>query len=166
MPYQQNKGFAYKSSRSSYGGGGGGNRRKAPSKHGQYIDPARFVRVATPPTVEEAYVPEFMFADFPVDARLHANIAAKGYVAPTPIQDKTIALGLEGKDVIGIANTGTGKTAAFAVPILHKLMSDKTSRALVVAPTRELAQQIDEECRLIGRGGGFTGALLIGGSAY
>jgi ATP-dependent RNA helicase RhlE len=164
MPGYQNRGFAYKSTRSAYGKPGN-QRRKAPSKHGQYIDPAKFVRVATPPTVEEAYVPENMFADFQVDPRLHANIAGKGYIAPTPIQDKTIALGLAGKDVIGIANTGTGKTAAFAVPILHKLMSDKTSRALIVAPTRELAQQIEEECRSLGKGGGFTGAILIGGSA-
>ena len=133
MPGFQNRGFAYKTKRSGFGGSGGGQRRKAPSKHGQYIDPSRFVRVAKPPTVEEAYVPENMFADFKVDPRLHANIAAKGYVAPTPIQDKTIALGLAGKDVIGIANTGTGKTAAFAVPILHQLMSNKTSRALIVA---------------------------------
>jgi superfamily II DNA/RNA helicase len=165
MPGYQNRHTVYKSSRSPYARGGNNQRRKAPSKHGQYIDPARFVKVAQPVKSED-YTPENMFADFPVDARLHANISAKGYVAPTPIQDKTIALGLAGKDVIGIASTGTGKTAAFAVPILHQLMSDKTSRALIVAPTRELAQQIEEEARSLGRGGGFTGALLIGGSAY
>lgn len=165
MPYQ-NRHTVYKSSRSPYARGGTNQRRKAPSKHGQYIDPARFVKVAKLVTETDEYKPEHMFADFKVDARLHANIAAKGFVTPTPIQDKTIALGLEGKDVIGIANTGTGKTAAFAVPILHKLMTDKTSRALIVAPTRELAQQIEEDCRNLGRGGGFTGALLIGGSAY
>ena len=164
MPGYQNRHTVYKSSRSPYARGGNTQRRKAPSKHGQYIDPARFVKVAKPPTQEEAYVPENMFADFQVDPRLHANIAAKGYVTPTPIQDKTIALGLIGNDVIGIANTGTGKTAAFAVPILHRLMTDKSAYALIVAPTRELAQQIEEECRSLGRGGGFTGAILIGGS--
>src|SRR5205085_424692 len=74
------------------------------------------------------------------------------------------ALALQGKDVIGIANTGTGKTAAFAVPVIHGLVSRQNARALIVAPTRELAQQIDEECRSIGKGGGFTGALLIGGT--
>lgn len=165
MPGYQNRHTVYKSSRSPYARGGSNQRRKAPSKHGQYIDPAKFVKVATGAT-DEIYVPEHMFADFKVDARLHANIAAKGFITPTPIQDKTIALGLDGKDVIGIANTGTGKTAAFAVPILHQLMSDKVSRALIVAPTRELAQQIEEDCRMLGKGGGFTGALLIGGSAY
>jgi ATP-dependent RNA helicase RhlE len=164
MPRFQNTHTVYKSSRSPYARGGNNQRRKAPSKHGQYIDPARFVRVATPVTAED-YTPEHMFADFKVDPRLHANIAAKGYIAPTPIQDKTIALGLDGKDVIGIASTGTGKTAAFAVPILHRLMSEKNARALIVAPTRELAQQIEEEARQLGKGGGFTGALLIGGSA-
>jgi superfamily II DNA/RNA helicase len=107
-----------------------------------------------------------VFQDFAFHEQLHRNIATKGYVSPTPIQDQTIALGLAGKDVIGIASTGTGKTAAFALPILHRLMSDRTSKALIVAPTRELAQQIEAECRAMGKGGGFTGALLLGGMSY
>jgi superfamily II DNA/RNA helicase len=158
------RGYAYKSSRSPYSKPRNQRVNKKP-KHGQYIDPAKFVRVAQPVTVEE-YVPEHTFADFQVDKRLHDNIARKGFVNPTPIQDKTIELGLAGRDVIGIANTGTGKTAAFAVPILHRLMTDRTSKALIVAPTRELAMQIEDECRTLGKGGGFTGALLIGGSGY
>ena len=93
------------------------------------------------------------------------NIIAKGYDTPTPIQDQTIPVALEGYDVIGIANTGTGKTAAFALPMLHQLMNFADSRALIVAPTRELAQQIEQECRIIAKGSGLTGALLIGGSA-
>jgi len=164
MPSNQRSRYAYKSTRSPYARPSRPQRGNKP-KHGQYIDPAKFVKVANPTTAEE-YTPEHKFADFAVDARLQANIAAKGYVNPTPIQDKTIALGLEGKDVIGLANTGTGKTAAFAVPIMHQLMSDRVSKALIVAPTRELAQQIEDECRQIGRNGGFTGALLIGGSSY
>lgn len=164
MSSNQRARYAYKSTRSPYARPSRPARANKP-KHGQYIDPAKFVRVATPVAVEE-YTPENTFADFAVDQRLQDNIARKGYVNPTPIQDKTIALGLEGKDVIGLANTGTGKTAAFSVPILHRLMTDKTSKALIVAPTRELAQQIEDECRQIGKGGGFTGALLIGGSGY
>lgn len=163
MPYQT-RGFAYKSSRSPYTKPRN-QRKRAPSKHGQYIDPARFVKVAQPVAAED-YIPEHKFADFAVDQRLQANIAAKGFITPTPIQDKTIALGLEGRDVIGIASTGTGKTAAFAVPILHRLMTDPRAKALIVSPTRELAQQIEVECRTLGKNGGFTGALLIGGSAY
>jgi superfamily II DNA/RNA helicase len=84
---------------------------------------------------------------------------------PSPIQDQTIPLGLAGKDVIGIANTGTGKTIAFAIPVLQRLMSDKNSKVLIVAPTRELAQQIEEECRIVAKGSGLHGALLIGGTA-
>lgn len=66
--------------------------------------------------------------------------------------------------MIGLANTGTGKTAAFAVPVIQALVTRQNARALMVAPTRELAEQIEQECRSIGKGGGFTGAVLIGGT--
>jgi superfamily II DNA/RNA helicase len=105
------------------------------------------------------------FAEFEINNILKTNVIAKGYTTPTPIQDQTIPVALEGYDVIGIANTGTGKTAAFALPTLHHLMTFADSRALIVAPTRELAQQIEQECRSIAKGSGLTGALLIGGSA-
>ena len=151
--------------RSSYQGGGnrrsGGNRR-GPKK--DYIHPSRFVKVATP-VQEDTYEPKHRFEDFAVHPLIHENIKIKGFVIPSPIQDQTIPLGLEGRDVIGIANTGTGKTVAFAVPVLDRLMSDQTSRALIVAPTRELAQQIEEECRMLAKKSGLTGALLIGGSS-
>jgi len=164
MPQAQRARYAYKSSRSPYARKPHTQRTNKP-KHGQYIDPSKFVKVARAVTAE-VYTPKHEFMDFAVDSRLLANLSRKGFTAPTPIQDQTIPLGLDGEDVIGIANTGTGKTAAFAVPILHRLMTDQTSKALVVAPTRELAQQIEDECRQIGKSGGFTGALLIGGSAY
>lgn len=159
----QKRGFAYKSSRNPYTRPPRAQRK--PRGRGQYIDPKRFVKVAQP-TAAEAYAPTHHFTDFNFDERLKANITKLGYETPTPIQDQAIELGLAGKDVVGIADTGTGKTAAFSLPILHRLMTDKTAGALIVAPTRELAQQIDEATRAIGQGGGFTGALLIGGSAY
>jgi superfamily II DNA/RNA helicase len=137
-------------------------RPRTNNGHGQYIDPARFVKAAKPVT-DEVYVPQHVFADFAVDDTIKQNLAAKGYVQPSPIQDQTIPLGLAGKDVIGIANTGTGKTAAFAVPVLQKLMHTD-SRALVIAPTRELAQQIEQEFRSIGKGSGLFSTLLIGGA--
>jgi len=129
----------------------------------QYIDPARFVQAAKEVIEAEVFVPQHVFADFAIDDKLKQNLIAKGYVAPSPIQDQTIPLGLEGKDVIGIANTGTGKTAAFAVPVLQKLMTSD-GRALIIAPTRELAQQIEQEFRSIGKGSGLFGTLLIGGA--
>lgn len=149
-------GFGGNSRRSS----GGGNKRR-----GQYIDPSRFVKAAKPVEPEDKYVPMHEFADFEVAQLIKDNLSAKGYVTPTPIQDQTIPVALEGYDVIGIANTGTGKTAAFALPLLHQLMTFADSNALIVAPTRELAQQIEQECRSIAKGSGLTGALLIGGSA-
>ena len=129
----------------------------------QYIDPARFVKTAKVVEVSE-YVPTHRFEDFAVEAVLKQNLAAKGYVTPSPIQDQTIPQGLAGKDIIGIANTGTGKTAAFVVPVVQKLMTDKNSKALIIAPTRELAQQIEGEFRTIGKGSGLFGTLLIGGA--
>ena len=164
MPSNQRQGYAYKSSRSPYSRAPRSARPSKP-KHGQYINPAKFVKVASPVKPAD-YVPKNKFADFQVDKRLHENIAAKGFVNPTPIQDQTIELGLAGNDVIGIANTGTGKTAAFLVPILHRLMTDRSAKALIVAPTRELAQQIETERRYLSKNGGIYGALLIGGSSY
>ncbi|MDB5164768.1 MAG: ATP-dependent helicase RhlE [Candidatus Saccharibacteria bacterium] len=146
------------------GNRGGGGQRRSNKKHGEYIDPARFVQVAKGATVEE-YVPTHKFADFDIDPRLQANLASKGYETPSPIQDQTIPAALEGRDMIGIANTGTGKTAAFGIPVLNALMTRQQSKALIVAPTRELAQQIEEEMRSLGKGGGFTGAVLIGGTS-
>ncbi|MCA9330452.1 DEAD/DEAH box helicase [Candidatus Saccharibacteria bacterium] len=158
--------YAYRGSRSSSVAGRRKqqqNRRK-PQGRGQYINPSRFVRAARPNEVEE-YQATHQFSDFAMHPKLLTNLSAKGYVTPSPIQDQTIPLGLDGQDVIGIANTGTGKTAAFAVPVLTRLMNDRDSRALIVAPTRELAEQIQDECRSIARGSGLFGALLIGGSS-
>lgn len=139
---------------------GGGNKRR-----GQYIDPARFVKSAKPITVEEQYVPTNTFADFQISGKIKQNLKDRGYITPTPIQDQTIAVAVTGKDIIGIADTGTGKTAAFAIPMLSRLIADPRSKALIVAPTRELAQQIEQECQKIGRNAGLFGAVLIGGSS-
>ncbi|HLZ14520.1 MAG TPA: DEAD/DEAH box helicase [Candidatus Saccharimonadales bacterium] len=144
---------------------GGGRRstggRRGPKK--DYIHPSRFVREATP--VEElAYESANSFLDFGMHDLLLANIARKGFMSPSPIQDQAIPLGLSGRDVIGIANTGTGKTIAFAVPVLHRLLQEPESRALIIAPTRELAQQIEDECKAVGKGSGIYGTLLIGGA--
>lgn len=125
------------------------------------IHPSKFVKEATGDKAEE-YTPVNEFSSFAIHPLLKNNIAAKGYVSPSEIQDKTIPHGLAGSDVIGIANTGTGKTAAFALPILNKLLHSG-GQALIIAPTRELAIQIEEQCRLIAKNTGLRGALLIGG---
>jgi superfamily II DNA/RNA helicase len=135
---------------------GGGNRKK-------YIDPAKFVQAAT---IQEsvAYVPTHSFDDFSLHQILKTNLGAKGYVTPSPVQDQAIPAALEGKDIIGIASTGTGKTAAFALPILHKLLIDRESKSLIVAPTRELAEQIEQEFKALSRGSNLSTVLLIGGT--
>ncbi len=114
--------------------------------------------------MQEVYTPKHTFADFAIDERIKANIAAKGYVTPTPIQDQIIPHVLEGRDVVGIANTGTGKTAAFLIPLLNKVVQDRSQRILIIVPTRELAQQIEEEYLGFARGSGFLSASVVGGA--
>lgn len=165
--------YAYKGSRSSsvanrFARTGTGQRRSSQprnkARHGQYIDPTRFVRVASPIAAED-YTPQHVFTDFALDELLQKNLAAKGYVQPSPIQDKSIEPALAGQDIIGIASTGTGKTAAFALPVLQHLLTRTRKAALIIAPTRELAQQIEDELKALARGSGLFGTLLIGGTS-
>lgn len=104
------------------------------------------------------------FTDFGLDATLVDTIKSKGFTQPTPIQDMAIPAILEGRDIIGTANTGTGKTAAFLIPLLQKVINDRNQRVLVVAPTRELAVQIHKELRDFSRGLSMRSAMLIGGA--
>lgn len=130
------------------------------------IDAARFVsRAVTVEQAEPAYVPKHKFADFNVAPKLKENIIRKGYILPTAIQDQTIVHALAGKDVIGIANTGEGKTAAFLVPLLDKLTREPRAKILVITPTRELAAQIADECKSFVIGTNIFSALLIGGQS-
>ena len=108
------------------------------------------------------------FADFSLDARLNTAIEAAGYTAPTPIQEQAIPLVMSGRDVLGLAQTGTGKTAAFALPILQRLhavkpVGQRLPRALVIAPTRELAIQITGSFKAYGQFLSLTYAVIFGG---
>jgi len=107
------------------------------------------------------------FSDFQLDARLLRAIAAAGYSAPTPIQEAAIPPGLEGRDVIGTAQTGTGKTAAFVLPLLNLLLKERAparrTRALVVTPTRELAEQIQVHIRMLAKHTNLRSAVVYGG---
>jgi len=106
-----------------------------------------------------------MFNDFAIEDQIKSNIEFKGYKAPTPIQDAVIPLLLEGKDVIATANTGTGKTAAFLIPLIHNVMTKKTTRVLIIAPTRELADQINSELIEFKHKTGIASVLCIGGAS-
>jgi ATP-dependent RNA helicase RhlE len=105
------------------------------------------------------------FKQFNLDSRLNAGIRRAGFHQPTPIQVQAIPMALAGHDLIGTAQTGTGKTAAFVLPILHKLLSNpgKGTRALIITPTRELAEQIHQTFRSLGRGTGIRSTSIYGG---
>ena len=105
------------------------------------------------------------FETFNFHPRVSAGIQTAGYRVPTPIQEQAIPPILEGRDVLGLAQTGTGKTAAFALPLLHRLQEGPRGRirALIVAPTRELAEQINDEIRTLGKTTGLRSATVYGG---
>jgi ATP-dependent RNA helicase RhlE len=138
---------------------GGQGRGKTVKK----FNPSDFIKKVEEQVISAAYVPKHAFSDFLVEEQVKQNIIKRGYTTPTPIQDQTIPLLLEGKDVIGTANTGTGKTAAFLIPLVNNLLTKKTSRVLIITPTRELAAQIQAELEFFKAGTGFSSVLCIGG---
>lgn len=128
------------------------------------IQPNKYVQKAEVVVQEEVFVPKNSFSDFALEPRILANLTAKGYKNPTPIQDEALGAVLEGKDVVAIANTGTGKTAAFLLPIITKIMKNPNERALVLVPTRELAVQVDEEFRSFAKNMPIRSLITIGGA--
>ncbi|KKQ81006.1 MAG: ATP-dependent RNA helicase RhlE, partial [Candidatus Moranbacteria bacterium GW2011_GWD2_38_7] len=140
---------------------GGGNKKRF---KGNFIDASRFINKAVPQAEEVKYVPDTIFSDFPINEAIKKTIAARGFEHPTPIQDKTINHILDGKDLIGLANTGTGKTGAFLIPMLHKIMKNPNEKLLVVVPTRELAIQIQEEFRAFAQGLRIGSVVVVGGA--
>ncbi|MDD5396530.1 MAG: DEAD/DEAH box helicase [Candidatus Moranbacteria bacterium] len=145
-----------------FNNGGGSGRKKRFT--GNYIDVSRFINKAVPQVAEEKYVPDTIFADFKIEESIKKNIAARGFEHPTPIQDKTIPHILAGKDLIGLANTGTGKTGAFLLPMLDKIIKNPNEKLLVVVPTRELAIQIQEEFRAFAAGLRIGSVVVVGGA--
>jgi superfamily II DNA/RNA helicase len=137
------------------------NRGAAP---GERIDPARFIKKAVITEEVEHFMPEHRFEDFAVVDALKKNIIAKGYSTPTPIQDRAIPHVLKGQDVVGIANTGTGKTAAFLIPLIDKVLRDQKQQVLIIVPTRELAQQIDAELKGFTKGMKLFSVCCVGGA--
>jgi ATP-dependent RNA helicase RhlE len=129
------------------------------------IDPNKFINKAVTPLEEEVFVPQNRFVDFKFDSRLQFNVDAHGYDLPTPVQDAAIPVVLEGRDLIGLANTGTGKTAAFLLPVIQRMLEKKVNRCLILIPTRELAVQIDEEFRMFARSLGLYATLVVGGAS-
>lgn len=126
----------------------GGNNRFTKSKRNfksKISDHSLFVKKAKP-VEETVYIPLKEYSEMDLHPALHKNLAGKGYTYPTEIQDKTLQESLVGRDILGIANTGTGKTGAFLIPIINQLLlATKPFSSLVVVPTRELANQVEKE---------------------
>lgn len=159
--------FRAQGNRPSFGGGSSRPPRRNGRKGGssfERIDVSRFISKATIIEKEEIYLPTHTFSDFHIESRLKTNIAQKQYIFPSPIQDKAIPHALEGRDILGIANTGTGKTAAFLIPIINKILKNANETAIIIAPTRELALQIDKEFIDFTRGTNIRSVACVGGA--
>ncbi len=124
-----------------------------------------FIRKAS---VQERNVEEIrptrQFNELAISDKLKQNIIQRGFTTLMPIQEKGIPEILQGKDVIGIANTGTGKTAAFLIPIINSIINDASYKAIIIAPTRELAIQIRDELRVFSNGIPIYSTVCIGKS--
>jgi superfamily II DNA/RNA helicase len=143
---------------------GGSVSRFAPRKQrGERIDFARFINKAVITEEIENFKPEHTFQDFAVDERLKKAAIAHGYKEPTPIQDRTIPHIIKGCDLVGVANTGTGKTAAFLLPLINKVLLNSKELVLIIVPTRELAIQIDQELKAFVRGMKIFSVCCVGG---
>lgn len=155
----QHRGF----SSNNFGRRAGGGRKQAT------FDPSHLIIQAglnkKTELIKEEYQPSNQFSDFAISDQLKKNIASRGYTSPTPIQDQIIPHILEGRDVVGIANTGTGKTAAFLLPLLNKVLTNSNEKVLIITPTRELALQIRDELMAFSQGMRIFSTLVIGGAS-
>lgn len=152
---------------------GGPRRFGAPSRFGapkrgrfsgSKIDTNKYIKKAEDFVKNEDTQTTNMFENFGLNDILLKNILDKGFLKPTPIQDQVIGEVLKGRDVLGIANTGTGKTAAFAIPLINMILENPNKRVIILAPTRELAMQIKQEIRSFTPGLKIYIALAIGGA--
>lgn len=166
---KSDKKSGYKSSSAKASRPSRGNSGSRPNNSGrsarpiQKFDPSAFIKKVEEQVIAPIYIPKNTFNDFQIDDQLKKNIINRGYIHPTPIQDEAIPLLLEGNDIIATANTGTGKTAAFLIPLVNNLLTKKINKVLIITPTRELAAQIQDELAIFMNKTGFNSVLCIGG---
>jgi len=141
----------------------GTKNRGRGKRQGERIDFSKFINKAIITEEVEVFKPEHQFQDFNIDPRLKKAVINKGYTDPTPIQDRAISHILKGDDLVGVANTGTGKTAAFLIPLINKAILNPKDCVLIIVPTRELAIQIDKELREFSRGMKIYSVCCVGG---
>lgn len=140
--------------------------RRRPNSGSSAVNPDRYINKSADLPIELPYEPTHTFSDFGLNSQLVDRINRRGYTIPTPIQDQAMPIVMTGSDVIGLADTGTGKTAVFLLPLIHKMLSDRSQKALIIVPTRELAVQIDEELKIFTSGLPIYSAVCIGGNGY
>lgn len=128
------------------------------------LDPSFFINKASEKALQPEHVSNVKFSEFAIDDKLKRNIEDHGYTVPTAIQEKAIPEILLGRDLIGMANTGTGKTAAFLISLINKCYLDRNQRVLIVVPTRELAIQIRNEFRIFAKGTDLEAVATVGGT--
>jgi len=157
-------GFSRGGGRPSYGSGNGRSFNPKRGFKKDFIDENLFINKAAGVSEVNSYEPKHTFLDFGITEQLAKNIIAKGILKPSPIQDQAIPVALTGRDVIGIASTGSGKTAAFLIPIINKLVSDKDHKAMILTPTRELALQIEQQFMDLTRGMKLFSVSCVGGA--
>lgn len=147
------------------GRSGGFRARPSRGPRRQTIHPSKFINRASTSQQPEQYEPRHVFSDFALNSRLQNSLNDSGFKVPSAIQDQALEIALRGQDVIGLADTGSGKTAAFLLPMLEKLYANRVlSSALIIAPTRELAQQINEQFQLFSRGMKLYSSVCVGGT--
>ena len=147
---------------SRFRGGARNSRGRGPMR-GEHINPAKFINKAVITEEVEHFKPEHAFGDFKINQKLKLAIATKGFKQPTPIQDRAISHILQGADVVGLANTGTGKTGAFLIPLINKVLQNSKEQVMVIVPTRELAIQIDVELKALTSGLKIFSVVCVGG---
>ncbi len=148
----------------SFGGSRGGSRGGRGGRVMSTFDVSKFINLnPVKPVTEAPYVAKHTFNDFGLDKYLADAIAASGLVVPSAIQDQVIPYILDGHDVVGLAQTGTGKTAAFLIPVIQKTLKDRGRQTLILTPTRELAIQVEQELRKLTPRMNIYSTVCVGG---
>ncbi len=139
-------------------------RKNKKRNNGPSLNPALLIKKAND-LKENAYITNRTFKQMPIHSSLQTILTKKGYLQPTEIQDKTLENIIDGNDIVGIAQTGTGKTGAFLIPVIHNMLNDvKVKKTLVVVPTRELAIQVEQEFKSMTKGLKLFSECFIGGT--